>query len=88
MPESSPVAFQDGKPVINNDQSASPSPTGRPLISPAAVPWLLAVAVGAASGLEVAIQAVPDPTAQLAMRIAQSALLGALGILSPGWRKK
>lgn len=78
------VTIQDGRPVLNNDQLASP--TGTPKVSPAAIPWLIGVMVGAVAGLEVCASAAPSPTAQLACRIGAVALAGILGTVSPGWR--
>lgn len=80
------VVFRDGRPVLNNEQ-VGVSPTGTPKVSPTAVPWLIGAMVGAVAGLELCATAAPSPAAQLGCRIGAVVLAGALGVVSPGWRK-
>lgn len=65
------------------DPLAAPSPTGRPVIPPRFVPWIVAL-VCIAEGLA---QILPAHT--VGARLAQGAvaLAAAVGIASPGWRR-
>lgn len=70
-------------PPLNTDSEAVVSPTGTPIIPPAAVPYIAGV-VGIAG---VVHEAVPNPTVQLVTAIIL-AVGAVLGIASPGWRKQ
>lgn len=79
------VTVQDGRPVLDNDQYVSP--TGAPVIPPAAVPYALA-GVGLLQVVEEEISN-PGPwdgarVLRLAIRIGTYLTLGAL----PGLRRK
>lgn len=59
------------------------SPTGRPLIPPALVPWLTAV-----GALAVALeQVLPPHTVAAKAAHAVVAVAALLGLVSPGWRR-
>lgn len=62
----------------------SESPTGKPLIPPAVVPWLALLGVVA----EVVSYAVPPHTvaAQVAAKVVS--VMALLGLASPGWRRR
>lgn len=79
------VTVQEGRPVLNNDTTVSP--TGAPVIPPAAVPYALA-GIGL---LQVVEEEASDPgpwsgvrVLRLAIRIGTYLTLGAL----PGLRRK
>lgn len=85
--EAPTVTVQDGRPTINNDTTATVSPTGAPVVPPAAVPYLLAGVVG----MDVLAEEFSDPapwtaarTLRLVSRLVVYAVLGA----SPGLRRK
>lgn len=56
----------------------------KPQATPTAVKWMLAGVLGAVAGLELTAQQHPDPTVQLACRIAAVALGTFAGVASPG----
>lgn len=92
--EAPTVTVQDGRPTINNEQQglasgsfSAVSPTGAPVVPPAAVPYLLAGVVG----MDVLAEEFSDPspwtaarTLRLVSRLVVYAVLGA----SPGLRRK
>lgn len=76
-----------GKPIqappLNNDSEGVVSPTGTPVIPPAAVPYIASVVAAAA----VVHEMVPNPTVQLVTAIL-TAIGAVLGIASPGLRRR
>lgn len=64
-----------------------PSPTGTPLVPPQWVPLLIAVGGAIVTGLEMAQEEVVSPIGKVALRVLSLLVVGALGAISPGWRK-